>query len=79
MAREMKNSGVEWIGDIPENWDTSKMKHIGQYINGYAFKPEDWGSVGKRIIRIQDLTRCNDNPNYFSGDIDKKYLVIGIS
>ena len=51
------------------------MKYIGQYINGYAFKPEDWGNTGKRIIRIQDLTRCNDNPNYYNGEIDKKYLV----
>ena len=75
MAREMKNSGIEWIGDIPTNWSISKMKYIGQYINGYAFKPEDWGNTGKRIIRIQDLTRCNDNPNYYNGEIDKKYLV----
>jgi len=75
MAIEMKNSNVEWIGQIPTTWSISKMKHIGQYINGYAFKPEDWGSTGKRIIRIQDLTRCNDNPNYYDGEIDEKYLV----
>lgn len=27
------------------------------------------------IIRIQDLTGSNDNPNYFEGQIDKKYWV----
>lgn len=72
---EMKNSGIEWIGVIPNEWCLSKMKYIGQYINGYAFKPEDWGNSGKRIIRIQDLTRYNDNPNFFDGEIDAKYLV----
>lgn len=75
MGRKMKDSGVEWIGAIPEGWNVSKLKYLGQYINGYAFKPEDWGSNGKRIIRIQDLTGSNDNPNYYDGLIDKKYLV----
>lgn len=27
MARKMKDSGVEWIGEIPENWDVSKIKY----------------------------------------------------
>ena len=27
MAREMKNSGIEWIGEIPANWKTSRIKH----------------------------------------------------
>mgnify|MGYP003378548085 CR=1 FL=1 len=53
--RTMKDSGIEWIGEIPLDWGTSKMRYIGQYINGYAFKPDDWSSEGKRIIRIQDL------------------------
>ena len=73
--REMKDSGVEWIGKIPHCWNTSKLKYLGQYINGYAFKPEEWGSKGVPIIRIQDLTGSNDNPNYFEGQIDKKYWV----
>ena len=27
MAREMKDSGVEWIGKIPTNWEVVKTKH----------------------------------------------------
>ena len=73
--REMKDSGIAWVGKIPHCWNTSKLKYLGQYINGYAFKPEEWGSKGVPIIRIQDLTGSNDNPNYFEGQIDKKYGV----
>lgn len=73
--REMKDSGIEWVGKIPHCWNTSKLKYLGQYINGYAFKPEEWGSKGVPIIRIQDLTGSNDNPNYFERQIDKKYWV----
>jgi type I restriction enzyme S subunit len=27
MAREMKYSGIEWIGDIPADWKVSRVKH----------------------------------------------------
>lgn len=75
MARKMKDSGIEWIGMIPEGWEVSKLKYLGQYVNGYPFKPDDWGDKGKPIIRIQDLTGSNDSPNYYDGDIDSKYHI----
>lgn len=75
MSRAMKESGVEWIGKIPMEWTISRLKYIGYYTNGYAFKPEQWGNTGKRIIRIQDLTGSYDNPNYYDGEIDPKYHV----
>lgn len=28
MAREMKDSGIEWIGEIPKEWEIEKGKHI---------------------------------------------------
>jgi len=27
---EMKDSGIEWIGEIPEHWEVKRMKHISQ-------------------------------------------------
>lgn len=75
MPRQMKDSRIEWIGVIPENWSTSKLKYLGKYLNGYAFKPEDWSEKGLPIIRIQDLTGSNDNPNYYEGTIDSRYLI----
>lgn len=73
--RKMKASGIEWIGEIPEGWEVSKLKYLGSYVNGYPFKPDDWGDKGKPIIRIQDLTGSNDSPNYYDGDIDAKYHI----
>ena len=75
MTRVMKDSGIEWIGQIPENWKILKFKNIGTYINGYAFKPEDWTSEGKAIIRIQDLTGSNNKPNYYDKQLDITYNV----
>lgn len=33
----------------------SKLGDVAEFINGAAFKPEDWGDEGARIIRIQNL------------------------
>ena len=73
--RKMKDSDIDWIGKFPDGWNLTKMKMIGCYINGYAFKPTDWNNSGKTIIRIQDLTGNNNNPNYYDKQIDEKYLV----
>ena len=29
-----KDSGVEWIGDIPETWETTKVKYLAACLNG---------------------------------------------
>ena len=31
MARQMKDSGVEWIGEIPEDWKISKIKYVADF------------------------------------------------
>lgn len=33
MARKMKDSGIEWIGEIPEEWKMRKIKYILQERN----------------------------------------------
>ena len=42
--REMKDSGIEWIGAIPTTWHTQKMKYISNFIqnkysNDYGLLP----------------------------------------
>lgn len=38
---EMKDSGVEWIGDIPKHWDVTKLKYHGSVLIGVSFDKED--------------------------------------
>jgi type I restriction enzyme S subunit len=58
----------------------SQWKHIGlgdaaTFHNGYAFKPSDWSTNGKEIIRIQNLTKGSAQINYFEGELPDKYKV----
>lgn len=52
-----------------------RMGDIATYINGYAFKPDDWKTDGKPIIRIQNLNDPSASYNHFNGELDSKYKV----
>lgn len=28
MTREMKDCGIKWIGEIPEEWETKPIKYV---------------------------------------------------
>lgn len=36
MARQMKDSGFEWIGEIPANWEVRKVKHYYNIQTGFT-------------------------------------------
>lgn len=53
----------------------AKLGDIATYINGYAFKPQDWSDEGIPIIRIQDLTGNSYQANRYNGEYVSKYEV----
>jgi type I restriction enzyme S subunit len=70
----MKDSGVEWLGEIPEHWNPAPIKIFVKFINGAAFKPADWSDEGVPIIRIENLNG-GDEFNCYKGDMPQKYHV----
>lgn len=61
----------------PEGWKIRSMDDIADYINGYAFKPTDWGTVGKPIIKIKEMGAgvTSDTPRNTGESIPEKYNV----
>jgi type I restriction enzyme S subunit len=60
---KMKNSGVEWIGDIPQNWLVCKLKLITSLItDGSHFSPTI-EYEGKYYISVSDITK-NQSINF---------------
>lgn len=53
---KMKNSGVEWIGDIPEEWEVCSIKYQIKFINGFAFDSNCFQQKGEMpVFRIGDI------------------------
>lgn len=42
------------IGSVPEDWNVIEFGDIVTYTKGFAFKPDDYGSFGIRILRVSD-------------------------
>lgn len=61
--REMKDSGIEWIGEIPKEWGFVKITRILDYNTIYPIgdgdhglvKPTDYQNSGIPYIRVQNL------------------------
>jgi len=50
-----KPSGVDWIGDIPEDWEVKRFKYLGRFINGYSFNSSDFTTSGVRVMKISNI------------------------
>lgn len=56
MARKMKDSGIEWIGEIPEWWEIHRMKSCISARNSGAWGSDATGETGNCIcLRVADF------------------------
>ncbi|WP_413518969.1 restriction endonuclease subunit S [Psychrobacter glacincola] len=53
----MKNSGVEWLGEVPEHWEVSKLKYLISEPLQYGANEaaEDVDKTHPRFVRITDV------------------------
>jgi type I restriction enzyme S subunit len=62
--REMKDSGIPWIGEIPKTWTVIPVKRVKDYSHPYpigdgdhgAIKPDDYQDEGIPYIRVQNIS-----------------------
>ncbi len=59
----------------PLGWAWATVADTGEYVNGVAFKPSDWGGEGHPIIRIQNLTDPAKSFNRTNRKVDAVYEV----
>ncbi|MBQ0076882.1 MAG: restriction endonuclease subunit S [Bacteroidales bacterium] len=51
-----KESGIQWIGQVPEHWKKKRVKHIAKLVNGYPFQSGTYCEEGKwNIITISNV------------------------
>lgn len=85
-----KDSGIEWIGEIPDSWNMAKLSWCSQFINGYAFDSTQMDMDKKiPVVRIGDIQngkvdydnclKVMQNDNLKSYIVKLKDIVIAMS
>lgn len=82
--REMKDSGIEWIGEIPVDWKVCRVKFLADNNHLYPIGDGDHGMIkssdyldeGIPYIRVLNLTWCNglnlDNLVFISEEMNRR-------
>ncbi|MEE3453362.1 restriction endonuclease subunit S [Dialister sp.] len=66
--RNMKDSGIPWIGEIPEDWICSEQRFQIKLINGRAYKDSEFEKNGKyKVLRVGNLF---SNPIWYSSSLE---------
>ena len=60
---------------LPRGWRWAQLGEIADYLNGRAFKPDEWRTAGLPIIRIQNLNSQTAPFNFFGGRVDVDHEV----
>ena len=58
---------------LPEGWDFKRVSDVLTLRNGYAFKPTDWATSGRQIIRIQNLKSVAASYNHYEGELPDRF------
>ncbi len=74
----MKDSGVEWIGEIPEGWELKRLKYLGSMQIGLTYSPEEIVADGALVLRssnIQDGKIVHADDVFVGKEIPEKLKV----
>lgn len=70
--RVMKDSGVEWIGEIPKEWEVCRFKNVAQLFTGNSIKDDDKmnyedATEARPYLATKDIDVIFSTANYDNG------------
>jgi len=63
---EMKDSGIEWLGEIPKHWEVKRLRYVGQCQNGISESGDFFGH-GYPFVSYGDVYKNIELPLEVSG------------
>ena len=79
-GQKYKDSGIEWLGEVPEEWEVKRLKYVcNEYAEyGLNIEAENYQSEGIRFIRTTDLDDYGNLKNegvYINPVLAKDYIL----
>lgn len=74
---EYKDSGVEWIGEVPRHWEVVPLKVTGTFGNGLTYSPKDVVDNGILVLRSSNIqnSSLSFEDNVYVSSVSKELLV----
>jgi type I restriction enzyme S subunit len=73
-----KDSGIEYLGNIPAHWNVSRIAELTAVVNGYPFDSEQFvRGEGTPLVRIRDLNAVETEVNYVGPVIENAWIETG--
>lgn len=63
---EYKDSGIEWLGNIPQNWEMKRLKDLGKAIIGLTYSPNDIVNSDEGTLVLRSSNIQNDKPSFLN-------------
>lgn len=72
---EYKDSGVEWLGKIPEHWMLKRVQEAATLTNGFPFDSKKFHpDMGIPLVRIRDIN-TQQTAVHFDGEAPQEALI----
>jgi type I restriction enzyme S subunit len=72
---DYKDSGIEWLGEIPAHWPIRRINEITSLVNGFPFESEHFvRREGIPLVRIRDLDDAETEVNYIGPIIEEAWI-----
>lgn len=71
-----KDSGVEWIGEVPSHWEIVPLKFTGEFGNGLTYSPKDVVDYGILVLRSSNIqnSSLSFEDNVYVSNVSKALL-----
>lgn len=79
---KMKDSGVEWIGEVPEGWEALKIKYVATLRSGHTPSrnhPEYWENCTIPWISLADVWQLRDGKQKYIQETKEMISELGLS
>ncbi len=78
----LKNSGFEWIGEVPDHWAVSKLKYVARLETGHTPSrqhPEYWENCTIPWFSLADVWQIRDGRKEYLEDTAEKVSELGLA
>jgi len=79
---EMKDSGVEWIGEVPAGWEVVKTKYVASLHSGHTpsrSHPEYWEDCTIPWFSLADVWQLREGRREYLGETKEKISQLGLA